>query len=372
MAQTRASNRKVLVLAGDGIGPEIMRQALRVIEFFDRRHIASFDITEGLVGGAAFDESGVPLTDETLSEAVASDAVLFGAVGGAKWDTLPFELRPERGILRLRKEMDLFANLRPAVVFDALADASILKREIVAGLDLVIVRELTGGIYFGEPRGVETLPDGSRRGINTEVYTEAEIERVVRAGFELARKRQHRLCEVDKANVMESGILWRDVARRVHADYPDVELSFMYADNCAMQLVRNPKQFDVIVTSNLFGDLLSDCAAMLTGSLGMLPSASLGALDTSGRRKALYEPVHGSAPDIAGKDIANPLACILSFAMMLRYSFDLADEADLVEDAVRRALASGVRTSDIVQPNTGRVSTRVMGDTVLRELEKAA
>jgi 3-isopropylmalate dehydrogenase len=373
VAQTRASNRKVLVLAGDGIGPEIMRQTLRVIEFFDRRHIASFDISEGLVGGAALDVSGVPLTDETLTEAVASDAVLFGAVGGGKWDTLPFELRPERGILRLRKEMDLFANLRPAVVFDALADASSLKRELVGGLDLMIVRELTGGIYFGEPRGVETLPNGSRRGINTEVYTEAEIERVARVAFDLARKRNGRVCEVDKANVMESGGFWREITQRVHdSDYADVELSFMYADNCAMQLVRNPKQFDVIVTSNLFGDLLSDCAAMLTGSLGMLPSASLGALDTSGRRKALYEPVHGSAPDIAGKDVANPLACILSFAMMLRYSFDMADEADLVENAVRRALASGVRTSDIVQPNTGRVSTRVMGDTVLRELEKAA
>src|SRR5438270_6492791 len=286
-----------------------MRQALRVIEFFDRRHIASFDITEGLVGGAALDEAGVPLTDETLAEAVASDAVLFGAVGSAKWDTLPFELRPERGILRLRKEMDLFANLRPAVVFDALADASSLKREIVAGLDLMIVRELTGGIYFGEPRGVETLPDGSRRGINTEVYTEAEIERVTRVAFDLARKRRGRVCEVDKANVMESGLLWREVARGVQADYPDVELSFMYADNCAMQLVRSPTQFDVIVTSNLFGDILSDCAAMLTGSLGMLPSASLGAADASGRRKALYEPVHGSAPDIAGEGVANPLAC---------------------------------------------------------------
>jgi 3-isopropylmalate dehydrogenase len=374
VAQTRASNRKVLVLAGDGIGPEIMRQALRVIEFFDQHRIASFEITEGLVGGAALDESGVPLTDETLTQAIASDAVLFGAVGGPKWDdTLPFDLRPERGILRLRKELDLFANLRPAVVFEALADASSLKRELVGGLDMMIVRELTGGIYFGEPRGVETLPDGSRRGINTEVYTEAEIERVVRAAFDLARKRNRRVCEVDKANVMESGGLWREVAQRIRdTDYADIELSFMYADNCAMQLVRNPKQFDVIVTSNLFGDLLSDCAAMLTGSLGMLPSASLGAPDAGGRRKALYEPVHGSAPDIAGKDIANPLACILSLAMMLRYSFDMAGEADLVEDAVRRALASGVRTSDIVQPNTGRVSTRVMGDTVLRELEKAA
>jgi 3-isopropylmalate dehydrogenase len=371
MAETTRANRKILVLPGDGIGPEIMREVMRIIEFFDRRRIASFEVGEGLFGGAAFDASGVPLTDETLAEAQASDAVLFGSVGGPKWEALPFELQPERGLLRLRKEMDLFANLRPAVVFEALADASALKRELVAGLDMMIVRELTGGIYFGEPRGIETLPDGSRRGINTEVYSEAEIERVVRAGFELARKRQHRLTEVDKANVMESGLLWRDVARRVHADYPDVELSFMYADNCAMQLVRNPKQFDVIVTSNLFGDILSDCAAMLTGSLGMLPSASLGAADASGRRKALYEPVHGSAPDIAGKGVANPLACILSFAMMLRYSFDLAEEASLVEEAVHLALASGARTADIRQPDTAPVSTRAMGDTILRELERA-
>ncbi len=383
MAQSSRANRKVLVLPGDGIGPEIMREVMRLFEFFDRRNIARFDVGEGLVGGAAYEASGVPLTDDTLAEAMASDAVLFGSVGGPKWEALPFELRPERGLLRLRKEMDLFANLRPAVVFDALADASALKRDLVAGLDLMIVRELTGGIYFGEPRGVETMPDGTRRGINTEIYTEAEIERVLRAGFDLAvkrqrrlcevaMKRQRRLCEVDKANVMESGGLWREVAERVHADYPQVELSFMYADNCAMQLVRNPKQFDVIVTSNLFGDILSDCAAMLTGSLGMLPSASLGAADAAGRRKALYEPVHGSAPDIAGKNLANPLACVLSFAMMLRYSFDLADEASLVEDAVRRALAAGVRTADILQPNTARVSTRVMGDTILRELEKVA
>src|SRR5436305_7804668 len=371
MAQGTRSNRKVLVLPGDGIGPEIMGEVMRVIEFFDRRNIARFEVSQGLVGGAAYDASGVPLTDETLARAMSADAVLFGSVGGPKWESLPFELQPERGLLRLRKEMDLFANLRPALVFEALADASSLKREIVAGLDVMMVRELTGGIYFGEPRGVERLPDGSRRGINTEVYTEAEIERVVRAAFDLARKRSRRVCEVDKANVMESGGLWREVAQRVRdADYPDIELSFMYADNCAMQLVRNPKQFDVIVTSNLFGDLLSDCAAMLTGSLGMLPSASLGAADAGGRRKALYEPVHGSAPDIAGKGVANPLACILSFAMMLRYSFELVEEADLVEDAVRRALAAGVRTSDIVQPNTARVSTRVMGDTVLRELEK--
>jgi 3-isopropylmalate dehydrogenase len=366
------STRKILVLPGDGIGPEIMRQVLRVVDFFDRRQIASFEIAEGLVGGAAYDADGAPLTDATLAQAMASDAVLFGSVGGPKWESLPFELRPERGLLRLRKEMDLFANLRPAVVFDALADASSLKRELVADLDLMIVRELTGGIYFGDPRGVETLPDGSRRGVNTEVYTESEIERVVRVACELATKRRGRVCEVDKANVMESGGLWREVAQRVHdTDYRGIELSFMYADNCAMQLVRNPKQFDVIVTSNLFGDILSDCAAMLTGSLGMLPSASLGSADSARRRKALYEPVHGSAPDIAGKDVANPLACILSFAMMLRYSFDLGDEADLVENAVRRALAAGVRTNDIVQPNTARVSTRGMGDTILRELEKS-
>jgi len=376
MATFPHSNRKVLVLAGDGIGPEIMRETMRVMEFFDNRRIASFEVSEGLVGGSAYDASGTPLTDATLAEAQAADAVLFGSVGGPKWESLPFESQPERGLLRLRKEMDLFANLRPAVVFEALADASSLKRELVAGLDLMIVRELTGGIYFGEPRGVETLPDGTRRGINTEVYSEAEIERVVRAGFELARKRNRRLCEVDKANVMESGVLWREVARHVAADYSDVELSFMYADNCAMQLVRAPKQFDVIVTSNLFGDLLSDCAAMLTGSLGMLPSASLGAADApgshGGRRKALYEPVHGSAPDIAGKNLANPLACILSFAMMLRYSFDLADAAVLVENAVRQALAGGARTGDIATSGGARASTHDMGDAVLRELERAA
>src|SRR5437588_6896823 len=252
MAQGSGSNRKVLVLPGDGIGPEIMREVLRVVEFFDRRRIASFDISEDMVGGAAYEVYGTPLADATLVKALASDAVLFGSVGGPKWETLPFELQPERGLLRLRKEMDLFANLRPAVVFDALADASSLKRELVADLDLMIVRELTGGIYFGDPRGIETLPDGTRRGINTEVYSEAEIERVTRAAFDLARKRRGRVCEVDKANVMESGLLWREVARRVQADYADVEISFMYADNCAMQFVRNPKQFDRIVTINLF------------------------------------------------------------------------------------------------------------------------
>jgi 3-isopropylmalate dehydrogenase len=370
MAQSH-SNRSVLVLPGDGIGPEIMREVMRVMEFFDKKRIASFEVTEGLVGGCAHDADGVPLSDATLAKAQAADAVLFGSVGGPKWEKLPFEQQPERGLLRLRKELDLFANLRPAQVFEALADASSLKRDLVAGLDLLIVRELTGGIYFGDPRGIETLPDGSRRGINTEVYTEAEIERVVRTAFELAQKRAKKLCEVDKANVMESGVLWREVANRVKPDYPDVELSFMYADNCAMQLVRAPKQFDVIVTSNLFGDLLSDCAAMLTGSLGMLPSASLGAPDATGRRKSLYEPVHGSAPDIAGQGVANPLACILSFAMMLRYSFDLGDEADLVENAVRQTLGSGIRTGDIARAGETRVSTRSMGDAVLDQLAMA-
>jgi 3-isopropylmalate dehydrogenase len=282
-------------------------------------------------------------------------------------------LKPERGLLRLRKEMELFANLRPALVFEPLIGASTLKPEVVRDLDMMIVRELTGGVYFGEPRGIETLADGTRRGVNTQVYTTPEIVRLGRVAFELARKRRKKLTSVEKANVMESGVLWREEIQKLRdAEYRDVELQHMYADNCAMQLVRNPRQFDVIVTDNLFGDLLSDCAAMLTGSLGMLPSASLGAADPGGRRKALYEPVHGSAPDIAGKDVANPLASILSFAMMLRYSFDLRDEADLVDRAVQSALKGGVRTSDIMQPGTARVSTTVMGDTVLRELDKLA
>jgi 3-isopropylmalate dehydrogenase len=330
-------------------------------------------VKEGLVGGASFDKYGTPLTDETMKLAQESDAVLFGAVGGPQWDNLPFAQKPERGLLRLRKEMDLFANLRPALVFDPLIGASTLKPEVIEGLDILIIRELTGGTYFGEPRGITTLPDGTRRGVNTQVYTTPEIIRVGRVAFELARKRNNKVCSVEKANVMESGVLWREEMQKLHdTEYKDVELSHMYADNCAMQLVRNPKQFDVIVTDNLFGDLLSDCAAMLTGSLGMLPSASLGAPDSSGRRKALYEPVHGSAPDIAGKDAANPLACVLSFAMMLRYSFDLAEEADLVEKAVNNALASGVRTGDIMQPGMKRVSTTEMGNAVLAELQKLA
>jgi 3-isopropylmalate dehydrogenase len=365
-------NKKLLILAGDGIGPEVMRQVNRVIEWLAKKRAVAFDVSEGLVGGCAIDKHGVPLTDATMAQAMESDAVLLGAVGGPKWDNLPFEKKPERGLLRLRKDMELFANLRPALVFDALAEASTLKTDLVRGLDMMIVRELTGGVYFGTPRGIETLPDGSRRGVNTQVYTTAEIVRVARVAFELARKRNRKLCSVEKANVMESGVLWREEVTKLHAEYKDVELSHMYADNCAMQLVRYPKQFDVIVTDNLFGDLLSDCAAMLTGSLGMLPSASLGAPDATGRRKALYEPVHGSAPDIAGKDLANPLAALLSFSMMLRYSFDLGADADLIDKAVQQVLSAGVRTGDIATPGSSKVSTTAMGDAVLGALDRLA
>jgi 3-isopropylmalate dehydrogenase len=299
-----------------------------------------------------------------------ADAVLFGSVGGPKWDTLGFDKRPEIAILRLRKELGLFANLRPATVLAPLVDASTLKPDVVRGLDIMIVRESTGGIYFGEPRGVETLPDGTKRGINTEVYTTPEIERVARVAFELARKRQKRLCSVEKANVMESGLLWRQTVTALAADYPDVALSHMYADNCAMQLVRNPRQFDVIVTSNLFGDLLSDLASMLTGSLGMLPSATLGAVQADGRRHALYEPIHGSAPDIAGKGVANPLAQMLSFAMLLRYSLEMEEDAALIERACVNVLSSGLRTADVMAPGCAKVGTQVMGEAVVRELEK--
>ena len=363
------SNRKILFLPGDGIGPECMSQVHRVAEWFGDKRRTLFEIEEDLVGGCAIDAHGTPLTDATMEKAHRADATLLGAVGGPKWDDLPFEQKPERGLLRLRKEMTLFANLRPALCFDALVEASSLKPELVSGLDIMIVRELTGGVYFGEPRGIEELPDGTKRGINTQVYTTPEIERVARAAFELARKRNNKLCSVEKANVMESGVLWRQTVTALHqAEYSDVELSHMYADNCAMQLVRQPKQFDVIVTDNLFGDMLSDAAAMLTGSLGMLPSASLGAADADGRRSALYEPVHGSAPDIAGGNKANPIASLLSFAMMLRYSFDLAEEAAMVETAVTAVLGKGLRTGDIMQPGKTQVSTTAMGDALLAEL----
>ncbi len=348
-----------------------MDEVKRVIDWLGRTNRGSFDIAEDLIGGAAIDAYGTPITDGVLDVARQADAVLFGAVGGPKWDSAHFDQRPEVAILTLRRELGLFANLRPAVVFDALAEASPLKSEIVRGLDIMIVRESTGGIYFGEPRGIETLPDGSKRGVNTEVYTTIEIERVGRVAFELARKRQSRITSVEKANVMESGLLWRQVMTNLQAsEYPDVQISHMYADNCAMQLTKNPGQFSVIVTSNLFGDILSDLAATLTGSLGMLPSATLGMIGTNGRRHALYEPIHGSAPDIAGKGVANPLAQILSFAMLLRYSFDMKTEALLIEQAIEAVLNGGLRTADIMHSGAARVGTRTMGNAVLRELEK--
>ena len=363
-------NPTLLILPGDGIGPEVMAEVRRIIDWYGDRRGLAFDVSEDLVGGAAYDAHGTPLHDDTMARAQAVDAVLLGAVGGPKYDDLDFSVKPERGLLRLRKEMDLFSNLRPAQCFDALADFSSLKKDVVAGLDIMIVRELTSGVYFGEPRGI--FKEGNERvGINTQRYTESEIDRVARSAFDLARKRGNKVCSMEKANVMESGILWREVVQKVHDDdYPDVELSHMYADAGAMQLCRWPKQFDVIVTDNLFGDLLSDMAAMLTGSLGMLPSASLGLPMDNGRPKALYEPVHGSAPDIAGRGKANPIACILSFAMALRYSFDQGDEADRLEKAVEQVLADGVRTPDLMGPDGGTpVSTREMGGAVLAALD---
>ncbi len=369
----------LLILPGDGIGPEVMTEVVKVIDWFQANRGMRFDVSHGLVGGSSYDAHGVPLTDETMARAQSVDAVLLGAVGGPKYDNLDFSLKPERGLLRLRKEMDLYANLRPAQCFDALADFSSLKREVVAGLDILIVRELTSGIYFGEPRGIHddgNTPgnEGGRVGINTQRYTSGEIRRVARSAFELARRRGNKVCSMEKANVMESGILWREEVQWVHDnEYPDVELSHMYADNGAMQLVRRPQQFDVIVTDNLFGDILSDAAAMLTGSLGMLPSASLGAPMANGRPKALYEPVHGSAPDIAGQGKANPIACILSLAMALRYSFDRGDEAAELERAVEQVLADGVRTADLMGPDGGTpVTTAEMGDRIVAALAAGA
>ncbi len=363
-------NPTLLILAGDGIGPEVMAEVKKVIRWFGDKRGVQIDVSEDLVGGAAYDKHGVPLHDDTMAKAQAADAVLLGAVGGPKYDTLDFSVKPERGLLRLRKEMDLFSNLRPAQCFDALADFSSLKRDIVAGLDIVIVRELTSGVYFGEPRGI--FVEGNERvGINTQRYTESEIARVARSAFELAKRRGNKLCSMEKANVMESGVLWREVVQKIHDDeYPEVALSHMYADNGAMQLVRAPKQFDVILTDNLFGDILSDCAAMLTGSLGMLPSASLGAPMANGRPRAMYEPVHGSAPDIAGQGKANPIACILSFAMALRYSYDQGAEADRLEAAIETVLANGARTADLLGPEGGKpISTSQMGDTIIGALD---
>lgn len=358
-------SQRILVLPGDGIGPDVVSVAVAVLERVADQHGLDIVLDSGLVGGRAIDETGSPLPSETLEKAKASRAVLLGAVGGPRWDDLPTLSRPERGLLGLRSGLELFANLRPAILFEPLAAASSLKPELVANLDILIVRELTGGIYFGEPRGIEVV-NNERRGFNTYVYSEHEIDRIARVAFELARKRNHRLCSVDKANVLEVTQLWREVVTQVGKDYPDVALSHMYVDNAGMQLVRAPKQFDVIVTGNMFGDILSDVAAMLTGSLGMLPSASLAA-DGSG----LYEPVHGSAPDIAGQDKANPLATILSVAMMCRYSLDAPAAADAIEGAVNRVLDQGIRTLDIA-PASGEatiVGTEAMGRAVLDALE---
>ena len=363
--------KKILILPGDGIGPEVMAEVRKVLDWFQGKRGLAVEIAEDDVGGAAFERYGSPLAVETLERARQSDAVLLGAVGGPKWAKNSYDKRPEAGLLALRKELGLFANLRPAIVFDALIDASTLKPDVVRGLDIMILRELTGGVYFGEPRGISDIGNGERRGVNTQVYTTSEITRIARVAFELARKRRNKVCSCEKANVMESGLLWREEVTKLHAsEYKDVELSHMYADNCAMQLLRNPKQFDVILTDNLFGDILSDEAAMLTGSLGMLPSASLGAAGADGRRNAMYEPIHGSAPDIAGQGIANPLAGILSAAMMFRYSFDWPKEADMLELAVRAVLDSGIRTADITSPGLVPVGTASMGDAVIQALNK--
>ena len=365
-----SNSYKLLVLPGDGIGPEVMKEVIKVAKSIGELSKVKFEIEEDDIGGSAYDRYGTPLSDETLEKAKNSHAVLLGAVGGKKWDNLDFSLKPEQGLLRIRKELDLFANLRPALCFESMVDASSLKPDLVSGLDILIVRELTGGIYFGEPRGIEDKGNGNRIGINTQSYSTDEVRRVARIAFELASKRGNRVTSCEKSNVMESGILWREEVSYVHEnEYSNVELSHMYADNCAMQLVRNPKQFDVIVTDNLFGDILSDEAAMLTGSLGLLPSASLGAKDKNGKIRSMYEPVHGSAPDIAGKNIANPIATILSLAMALKYSLDLDKEANQLEKAVQSVLDDGLRTKDIMSKNMKEVNTSDMGNAIIAKLK---
>ncbi|MEM6812374.1 MAG: 3-isopropylmalate dehydrogenase [Pseudomonadota bacterium] len=356
----------LVLLPGDGIGHEIMAEVEKVLSWISANKNITFTIEKDDIGGAAYDKYGAPLSDETLDKCKKSDAVIMGSVGGPQWDNVDYDKRPEAGLLRLRKEMGLFANLRPAIVFDALIDASTLKPESVKGLDILIVRELTGGVYFGEPRGIEDLGNGQKRGFNTQVYETYEIDRIARVAFDLAKKRDNKVTSCEKANVMESGKLWREVVSNTHEEFKDVELEHMYADNCAMQLLRNPSQFDVIVTDNLFGDILSDEAAMLTGSLGMLPSASLGKQGKPG----VYEPVHGSAPDIAGQNKANPLATILSLAMALRYSLNLSEEADLVESVVQDVLASGQRTPDIMAEGCTEITTSQMGDAIIEHLQQ--
>jgi 3-isopropylmalate dehydrogenase len=364
------ATHKLLLLPGDGIGPEVMAEVKRLIDWINAKGIAHFETEQGLVGGSAYDAHKVSITEDCMAKAKVADAVIFGSVGGPKWDSVPYDARPEAGLLRLRKELGLFANLRPAVCYPALADASSLKREVVEGLDIMIVRELTGGVYFGEPKTITDLGNGQKRAIDTQVYDTYEIERIARVAFDLARKRRNKLTSMEKRNVMKSGVLWNEVVTQVHSrEYKDVQLEHQLADSGGMNLVKWPKQFDVIVTDNLFGDMLSDIAAMLTGSLGMLPSASLGEVDVKTRkRKALYEPVHGSAPDIAGRGLANPIAMIASFGMALRYSFDMGELADKLDQAIAAVLASGLRTADIKSEGTTAVSTTQMGDAILKEL----
>ena len=363
---------KLFLLPGDGIGPEVMAEVEKVTGYFSRAGIAHFETEKGLVGGCAYDAHGQAISDADMKLADAADAVLLAAVGGPKWDSVPYEVRPEAGLLRLRKDLGLYANLRPAICYPALADASSLKREVVEGLDIMIVRELTGGVYFGEPKQIIDLGNGQKRGVDTQVYDTYEIERIARVGFELAKKRRNKLTSMEKRNVMKTGVLWHEVVKQLHArEFKDVKLEHQLADAGGMQLVRWPKQFDVIVTDNLFGDMLSDIAAMLTGSLGMLPSASLGEVDSkTKKRKAMYEPVHGSAPDIAGKGIANPIAMIASYGMALRYSLNMAKEADQIDQAIAAALAQGLRTADIKSEGAKVVTTGQMGDAVIGEMEK--
>lgn len=366
------STRNLLLLPGDGIGPEAMDEVRKIITWMNDTKNSGFELEEGLVGGAAYDAHGEAISDADMEKAMTTDAVLFGAVGGPKWDAVSYDVRPEAGLLRLRKDMALFANLRPAICYSALSASSSLKPELVEGLDILIVRELTGGVYFGEPKTITDLGNGQQRAIDTQVYDTYEIERICGVAFEMARTRGNRVCSMEKRNVMKSGVLWNEVVTQTHkAKYDDVELSHMLADAGGMQLVRAPKQFDVIVTDNLFGDMLSDIAAMLTGSIGMLPSASLGAPDAkTGARKAMYEPVHGSAPDIAGQGIANPIAMIASFAMCLRYSFNMVEDADMIEKAISNVLDAGLRTGDIMADGCTQVSTTQMGDAVLAEMQK--
>ena len=366
----KTKTRKILLLPGDGIGPEVVGEVKKIIEWFNKNKSLDFSFEEELIGGASIDKNKIPITDEVFYKSLESDAVILGACGGPKWDNLEFSKRPERGLLKLRKELKLFANLRPAICFKQLVDSSSLKPEIVSGLDIMIVRELTGGIYFGEPRGIEPIENNQRRGINTHSYTTGEIQRIARVAFDLAKKRKNKVTSCEKSNVMEAGVLWREEVQTLKdKEYKKIELNHMLADNCAMQLLRNPKQFDIILADNLFGDMLSDEAAMLTGSLGLLPSASLGLKDKNGRIRSLYEPVHGSAPDITGKNIANPIATILSLSMAFKYSLDLPKEADLLDSSVQKVLDEGLRTKDIMSEGKKEVTTTDMGDAIISKLK---